>query len=258
MEAYSRSELTKSFPQGGKFQNGDTGDHQDIPPTKGVGFLDRLQGCLLPYTNTGTVQEISEISCPGSNMPIQSTALRFVHSTHGVHCNSKAGETDGHTQGYKNPPVPRRLVGEGQIPPGLSPTYTRSSKNVSTIRLTGELRQIRTGSQADFQLCMLPVQPQVRSGPTDTGPVAEPSGENTETAILTGLSSPGIHVLDRLANSQEKQVLLGDPNSQVPAPPLTMVATRRQCTHRPTITPNKTCSAKVYRRIKRRVGHSLK
>ena len=37
-----------------------------------------------------------------------------------------------------------------------------------------------------------------------------------------------------------------------------MVATGRQCSHRPTITPNKTCSANLYRRIKRRVGRSLK
>ena len=36
-----------------------------------------------------------------------------------------------------------------------------------------------------------------------------------------------------------------DSNSQVPAPPLTMVATGRQHSHRPTITPNKTCSANL-------------
>ena len=82
-------------------------NHQDIPPTRGVGHLNRLQGRLLPYPNTGTIQEISEISCPGSGVPIQSTALWSVHSTLGVHCDSKGGETDGHTQGYKNPPVPR-------------------------------------------------------------------------------------------------------------------------------------------------------
>ena len=29
---------------------------------------------------------------------------------------------------FKNPPVPRQLVGESQIPPGLSPTYTGTSK----------------------------------------------------------------------------------------------------------------------------------
>ena len=50
----------------------------------------------------------------------------------------------------------------------------------------------------------------------------------------------------------------GDPSPQVPAPPFTMVAEGRQCTYRPTITPNKTCSANIYRRINRRVGRSLK
>ena len=48
-----------------------------------------------------------DISCPGSDIPVQSTAFRSVHSTLGVHCSSKGGENDGHTQGYKNPPVPR-------------------------------------------------------------------------------------------------------------------------------------------------------
>ena len=96
MEIYIRSEQTESFPQGREIQNGDTRNHQDIPPTRGVGHLNRLQGRLLPYTNTGTVQGISEISCPASDIPIQSSAFRSVHSTLGVHCCSKGGETDGH------------------------------------------------------------------------------------------------------------------------------------------------------------------
>ena len=73
----------------------------------GVGYLNNFQGRLLPYTYTGTIQEIPEISHPRSDIPVQGPAIRFVHSTHGVYCNSKGGETDGHTQGFKNPPVPR-------------------------------------------------------------------------------------------------------------------------------------------------------
>ena len=95
-------------------------------------------------------------------------------------------------------------------------------------------------------------------GPTDSGPVAEPSGENAETAIPTCLPSPGIHVLDRFLTATEKKVHLGrlhmrliqwhhkkkktkkkqklegtritrkgHPNPQVPAPPFTMVAEGR-------------------------------
>ena len=274
METYIRSEQTKSLHQGGEIQNGDTGNHQDIPPTRGVGHLNRFQGRLLPYTYTGTVQEISEISCPGSDIPIQSSAFRSVHSTLGVHCSSKGGEADDHTQGYKDPPVPRRLVGESQIPPGLSLTHSRSSEDMPRTRLAGEFRKIRTGTKADFRFCRLP-------GPTYTGPLAESPGQNTRNTVTTGLSGPVVHVPDRFVNSHRKAssprliahethtvasqklegariTTKGDPNSQVPAPPLTMVGKRRQCSHRPTITPNKTCSANIYKHIKGRVGRSLK
>ena len=48
------------------------------------------------------------------------------------------------------------------------------------------------------------------------------------------------------------------PSAQVPAPTLAMVATGGQCSPRPTFTPHKACSADLYRRIKRRMGRSLK
>ena len=53
LENYSRSGQTKPF-----------GDHHYLPPTRGMGYLNRFQGLLLPYTYTGTIQEIPEISHP--------------------------------------------------------------------------------------------------------------------------------------------------------------------------------------------------
>ena len=61
------------------------------------------------------------------------------------------------TQVYKNPPLPRRLVGESQIPPGLSPEYSRSSENMPRTMLAGELGEIGTTTQASLRLCRLPV-----------------------------------------------------------------------------------------------------
>ena len=101
VETYTRPEQSESIPQGGKIQNEDTENHQDLPPTRGVGYLNRLQECLLPHTNTRTVQEISEISHPGSVISVQGTAIRTVHSPHVVYCNSKGGETDGFRQGKR-------------------------------------------------------------------------------------------------------------------------------------------------------------
>ena len=282
VETYPRPEQTKSLPQGGEIQDGDAGNHQVITPTRGMGHIYRLSGRLFPYSNTGTIQEIFEISRPRANIPIQGPAVRPVHSPLGVYCGRKGGETDGHTQGYKNPPVPRRLVGEIQIPQNLSPPYPSPDQNVPGPRLAGEFGEIRAGTQTDLRLCRLPVRPQVRSGQTYTGPVAKPSGQDTSTPVVTGLSGPTVHVPDRPTNSHRKtgsprptthethtvasqEQLEGTrisredyPPTKVPAPPLTMVARGRQCASRPTTTPSKTCSADIYRRIKRRVGRSLK
>ena len=157
VEAYFRPKQTESLSQDGKIQNGNTGNYQNIPPARGVDNISRLQGCLLPHTHTGTIQEISQISCPRSDIPIQGSSLWSVHSAFGVHCDSQGGEIDGRTQGYKNPPVPRRLVGEGEIPFNLLTTHTNPSKNVSETRLAGECRKIGAGAETSLQLCRLPI-----------------------------------------------------------------------------------------------------
>ena len=71
-------------------------------------------------------------------------------------------------------------------------------------RLVSEFGKIRAGTQTSLQLCRLPVRPQVRPGPTDTGPVAKSPGKDTSTFVTTGLSGPTIHVPDRSANSHRK------------------------------------------------------
>ena len=93
-----------------------------------MGYLSRFQGRPLPYTHTGTIQEIPEISHPRSGIPVQGPAIRFVYSTLEVHRDPKGGETDGHTQ----------VTG-----------------------LAVELREIRAGAQTRLRFCRLPVRPQV-------------------------------------------------------------------------------------------------
>ena len=282
VETDLRPKQSESFPQDRKIQDGDTGNHQNISPKGRMGNLHRLQGRLLPHSDTGTIQEVPQISHPGSDLPVQSTAVRSVDGSHGVYNYSKGDITDGHSKRYKDPPVPRQLVGESHIPPGLSPAYTGPSKNVLTSRLAGECRKVGAGTQASFQLRRLPIRPRVRSRPTDTGPVAKPSGQDTGSDLPTGLFGKGIYVLDRPANSHrktsspgqttheahpmasQKQLentgILGktDSPTQISTSSFTMVAEGRQCPHRPTITPHATCSANLYRHIKRRVGRSLK
>ena len=93
VETYLRPEQTKSLPQGGEIQNGDTRNHQVLTPTRGMGHIHRFSGRLFPYSNTGTVQEILEISCPRSDISVQGPSVRTIHSTLGVYCGRKGSET---------------------------------------------------------------------------------------------------------------------------------------------------------------------
>ena len=169
-----------------------------------------------------------------------------------------------------SPPIPRRLVGESLFPPGLSPAYSGPSENVPKTRLACELGKVGTGAQAGLRFCRLPVRPPVWPGQTDTGPLAEPSGQNTRNIGHTGLSGPAVHVPDRVAYSHretssprppshaahtvapQKQLKgsgitrKGDPHSQVLAPAPTMVARRKECSHRSAFTPFKTFFLSAY------------
>ena len=112
--------------------------------------------------------------------------------------------------------------------------------------------------------------------------MADPQNKNSDIINPTGLSGPAVHVPDRSVNSHRKAsspspttyethtmasqkplestriTRKGHSNTQIFAPPPTMVVGGEQRATRLTITPNKTCSADLYRRIKRRVGRSLK
>ena len=60
-------------------KNKTNGDTISLPLTRRVGHLYSFQGCLFPYTNTGTVQEISKIHVQGRTY--QFKALPFGLST---------------------------------------------------------------------------------------------------------------------------------------------------------------------------------
>ena len=277
-----RPQPPQCISQDGEIQNGDTGNHQNIPSTRGVGNLHRFQRCVFPHPDSRTIQEVSEISRSRANLPVQGLTFRPVHSTIRVHCSGERSKTNGHLQGYKDPPIPRRLVGTGQVPPSLSPAYPGTSKDMSKSRLAGEFGQVGAGTKASLRFCRLPVRPRGRSGPAYSGPVANSSKKNSRDATSTDLPGPAVHVPDWAFNSyreasspgsvaheaytvapQEHLACTGivrksDSHSQIVTSPSKVVATGGQCAIRPDLTPDPTRSAALYRRIKRRLGRSLK
>ena len=147
--------------------------------------------------------------------------------------------------------------------------------------MAGEQGKIRTGPTTGLQLRRLPVQPESGQGQTNRGTLADLDRQDQINTVGSGMPGPEIYVAHRATHSNRKTspfratthethtVALekqlegpritgkGDTGSQVPPPPSKVVAGGKQCATRSAITPSTTCSADLYRRIKRRVGRSL-
>ena len=236
-----------------------------------MGHIHRLQRRILPHTDSQSVQEVHAFSPPGSVLAVQSPTLWSIHSSHGVHSGGQRGQTHGTSEGYKDPPVPRRLAGESLYPRHLFPAYTNLSNPLSRTRVAGEQGKVRIGSQTGFQLRRLPVRPErgmltredqinmPRSMPGLTVHVPQRSTHSNRKTTPPRATSHEAHRV-ALEKQLEGPRVTGksDPGPQVPPPPPKVVAGGKQCATRSTITPSKTCSANIYRHINRRVGRSLK
>ena len=201
METYPGPEHIEHLRKHRVVQNGNPRDNKDLPSDRGVGHLHRLQGCILPHANPQSVQEVHAFSHPGSDLPVQSPTLWSVHSTYGVHSGGQRGQTDGLTEGYKNPPVTRRLVGESHMPPNLSPAYTDLGSSLSRTRVAGERGKVRTGPKTGLQLRRLPVRPQGGQGQTHTRALADLNRQDIVNPVRSGVPSPAVHVPYRPSNS---------------------------------------------------------
>ena len=120
------------------------------------------------------------------------------------------------------------------------------------------------------------------SSEADSGEVANPNSENKDANEQRTLFGPRVHVSHRFVDSHREtggfgspshetdSVALeeslarargpreGDSSSQISIPSSAVVAGRKQCAQRPTSSSSATCSAVVYRRLKRRLGRALR
>ena len=250
-------------------QDGDPRDNKNLATGRGVGHIHRLQRRILPHTNSQSVQKVHAFSSPGLVLPVQGPTLWCIHSSNGVHSGGQRGQTHGTSEGYKDPPVPRRLAGESLYPRHLSPAYSNPSHTLSGTRVAGEQGKVRTGPQTGLQLRRLPVQPERGQGQTNRRTLADLDRQDQINTVGSGLPGPAIHVPHRSTHSNretsppratsheahtvalEKQLegtrvtRKGDPSPQLPPPTSKVVAGGKQCTTGSTITPSKTCSANI-------------
>ena len=168
------------------------------------------------------------------------------------------------------------------MPGNLPTTHPDPFGPLPTIRVGGKHEKIRANTATGLQFRRLPVPPGDRSGSTHSGPVDNPPREVEVHKKTEELYCQTVHVSDRTAYSNGKasmvwltsheahpmalEATLACPRSfgesysgsSISSPPSRLVVGREQSAEGPTPAPPSTRSSAVYRRLKRRLGRTLR
>ena len=213
------------------------------------------------------------------HIPVHNRSRKYLHSSYGVHWGGQRGETNGSIPGYKNPPVPRRLVDSSPHQRILPPGQPIPPRPLSGIGLDDKLKKVGVGTQTGFRVRGLQIRPHSRAGKTNPSSLGVYPTEGTIHSVQSDMSGQDFHVSDRPSNcnretgapretshetysvAPEKSVedpgISGNPHPKVP-PSTSMVDQRDKCPGRPTAPAHASCSSDLYRRLKRRLGCSLR
>ena len=275
-------EQTQSFSPLGNLQNGNSRDHPNFPSKRRMGHIAGFQRCLFPYSHQPKVEEVSQVPSARSNLPVQGSAVRPSDGSFGIHKGGEGGEADGPVQGYKDPPVPRQLVASSSLSGDLCKPNPDPDGSVPAVGVGSQFTKVGTCTPTGVQICRLSFRPLQGSGKTDSGEVASPNSENKDPNEQRALFGPRIHVSHKFVDSHRETGGLGSPShetnsvalkeslacargpregdssSQISVSSSAVVARQRQCSQRPTSSSSTACAAVVYRRLKRRLGRSLR
>ena len=138
-------------------QNEDPRNNLSLLATRGMGDIAGFQRRLFPHTSTHPVPKVPLFSLPEPIISVSGPSLWPINSSYGVHLCGQRGQVNGSVPGYKDPPVPRRLVDSSLHQRILPPGHPVSPRPLPGVGLDSESPKITVGTQTGVQFCGLPV-----------------------------------------------------------------------------------------------------
>ena len=277
MEAYLGPQPSKPVLETRHLQDGNSGNNKG-----GMGNVAGLQRRLLSHPHQSEVPEVSQVFSGKESSSIYGSSFRARHSSTGIYQGSQGGETDGSSTGYPDPPVPRRLVSQGPGPGNWPTTYPDPLGPVPRPRVGGKHGEIGAYASTGVQFRRLPVRSSVGSSFAHSGQMDHSSTETTVHQRQGQLFSPTVHVPNRAPYCHRKTGMgqppshetgsvaskmtlacAREPGKDYSNPSLSpstpgLVVRREQCTQGATFAPPATRPTYIYRRLKQRLGLTLR
>ena len=197
VETFLGPEHIKYLPKHRVIQNGATRDNKNLPTGRGVGYLNRFQGCILPHTNSESVQEVHAFHIQGWSYQFKALSTTSMMFT----VVAKEVKLMALQRGIRI----HQYLDDWLVRATFHRTCVQHTQSlVALCRELGWLVVVRTGSKRGFQLCRLPVHPERVQGQIHTRVLAGLNRQDSVNTVQSGVSGLTVHVPHRSTHSNRK------------------------------------------------------
>ena len=282
VEASRRLKQAQHFSTCRKVQNGNPGVHPDFPGPRGVGIVDRPVGCIPSHPHPSKLKEVPKVLLQGPGVPVHLPTFRTGHSPPGLYDDRKGSETNGPLKRTQNSPIPGRLADQVPVPGGISKGHTGSGRPNPILGLDNQPGKIRTETYSGVFVRGLRIPPRFSPCKTHSREMAQTSGFDPTTQVktcfdckmfdvsnwvasLNGENGPGgTPSHEALSVSSQGALEISSVAGQPPSldrshcSPPRLVAKPLKCDERRRPSSQGPQYPTLYRRLKRRLGRSLR
>ena len=282
VEASHRLKQAQHFSTCRKVQNGNPGVHQDFPGPRGVGIIDRHVRRIPSHPHPSKLKEVPKVLLQGPGVPVHLPTFRTGHSPPGLYDDRKGSETNGPLKRTQNSPIPGRLADQVPVSGGIPEGHTHSGRPNPILGLDNQPRKIRTETYSGVFVRGLRIPPRFSPCKTHSREMAQTSGFDPTTQVktcfdckmfdvsnwvasLNGDNGPGgTPSHEALSVSSQGALEISSVAGQPPSldrshcSPPRLVAKPLKCDERRRPSSQGPQYPTLYRRLKRRLGRSLR
>ena len=282
VEASHRPKQAQHFSPCRKVQNGNPGVHPDFPGPRGVGIVDRPVGRIPSHPHPSKLKEVPKVLLQGPGVSVHLPTFRTGHSPPGLYDDRKGSETNGPLKRTQNSPIPGRLADQVPVPGGISKGHTGSGRPNPILGLDNQPGKIRTETYSGVFVRGLRIPPRFSPCKTHSREMAQTSGFDPMTQVKTCFDCKMFDVSNWVASLNEENGPGGMPShealsvssqgaleissvaGQPPSldrshcSPPRLVAKPLKCDERRRPSSQGPQYPTLYRRLKRRLGRSLR
>ena len=279
VEASHRLKQAQHFSTRRKVQNGNSRVHQDLPDSRGMGIIDRPIRRLLSHPYPSKLKEIPKVLPQVAGVPVHLPPFRTSHSPPGLYIDCKGSEANGPLQRTQTSPILGRLADQVPVSGGSPSEHSGSGRPHPVLGVDNKSGKIRTKTYSGVFVHGLRIPSRFNPCKTHSREMAQTSGFDPTSQVKTcfdckmfdvanwvvcfnGENGPGgtpsheaLSVSPR--GALEISSVAGQPPSNHFSTPR-LVAKSLKHDERCRPSSQRPQYPTLYRRLKRRLGHSLR